>query len=394
MDGPDVSMELVAVDFLPSDVLHRQLMLVSSMFAKGQLHALPMAGYGMKSVVAAMRLLAQASHVGKVVVSPSPAGIHPAGSPAGTRSSKASVAITGGSGGLGLLMAQWLAASGAVSSIHLYSRQGRLTPEAANAPPGLLALGGEVVGNGTAPSLQQWLFSSGVCVSLHSGDMSYSSDLHDRLAVQGAGGYPSSKGQGGFDILLHAAGVLQDSLIGNQTQSSIRAVMAPKLGPGGAYTVMSAAAAMPLQQLVLFSSVASTVGAAGQANYVSTNAVLDGWALSGRRQGAAVSSMQWGAWATAGMASAAVKDRLNRLGQGVLQPAAGLAALAAVMRGAAGVSSISGITAAVPGGLASAVAAGADAAAVVTVNPFKWKTYMSHMKVCCSVEHPTLGYHA
>lgn len=61
-----MSAKLVAVDFLPSDVLRQQLMLVSTMFAKGQLNALPMAGYGMKSVVAAMRLLAQASHVGKV----------------------------------------------------------------------------------------------------------------------------------------------------------------------------------------------------------------------------------------------------------------------------------------------------------------------------------------
>lgn len=82
------------------------------------------------------------------------------------------------------------------------------------------------------------------------------------------------------------------------------------------------------------------------------------------------------------MASSAVKDRLNRLGQGVLQPAAGLAALAAVMRGAAGVRSISGISTAVSRSLASAAGAGADTTAVVTVNPFRWKTYLNHMKVC------------
>lgn len=244
------------------------------------------------------------SAMSQVVVCCPPAGIHPAGSPAGTRSSKASVAITGGSGGLGLLMAQWLAASGAVSDIHLYSRQGRLTQAAANAPAGLLALTGvgsaDVAGSGTAAPLHRWLLDSAVCVSLHSGDMSYSCDLHDRLTMQGAGGCLSGKGRGGFDIILHAAGVLQDGLISNQTQSSVQAVMAPKLGPGGGYTIISATAGMPLQQLVLFSSVASTVGAAGQANYVSANAVLDGWALLGRRQGAAISSVQWGAWATAG----------------------------------------------------------------------------------------------
>lgn len=59
-------MQLVAVDFLPSAVLHQQLMHVSSLFAAGKIHALPLAGYGIRSVVAAMRLLAQAGHVGKV----------------------------------------------------------------------------------------------------------------------------------------------------------------------------------------------------------------------------------------------------------------------------------------------------------------------------------------
>lgn len=73
------------------------------------------------------------------------------------------------------------------------------------------------------------------------------------------------------------------------------------------------------------------------------------------------------------MASAAVKDRLNRLGQGILQPSAGLAALAAVLRAASGLTSL-----AAP----SAGFAGAAGSAVVTVNPFKWDTYLKHMQVC------------
>lgn len=72
------------------------------------------------------------------------------------------------------------------------------------------------------------------------------------------------------------------------------------------------------------------------------------------------------------MASAAVKDRLNRLGQGVLQPSAGLAALAAVLRSAAGLRSL---------GHPSAGLVGAAGSAVVTVNPFKWGTYLKHMQV-------------
>jgi hypothetical protein len=183
--------------------------------------------------------------------------------------------------------------------IHLFSRQGRIAAAAAAAPPGLFTSDTPPTSATTTSSsstLHDWLLHSGVSVSVHSADLSFSSDVH--AAMMGSYGTSSSfsRGQAGFDMVFHAAGVLQDSLIGNQTQASIRAVMAPK----AAANIMAATAMMPLQQLVLFSSVASTVGAAGQGNYVAANAVLDGWALSGRRQGTAVSSVQWGAWASAG----------------------------------------------------------------------------------------------
>jgi hypothetical protein len=59
-------MQLVAVDFLPPTVLQQQMMRVSSLLAAGQITPLCSANYSLASVVAAMRLLAQASHVGKV----------------------------------------------------------------------------------------------------------------------------------------------------------------------------------------------------------------------------------------------------------------------------------------------------------------------------------------
>jgi hypothetical protein len=194
-------------------------------------------------------------------------------------------------------MAQWMAASGSVREIHLFSRAGRMPASAATAPAGLLAGDASTAAAAAAEPLQQWLLGSGVSVSLHAADVSFSSDLR---AVTVDGSYCSWGQHGGFDVVLHAAGILQDSLISNQSQSSIRAVMAPKLGPAGAANMLGATAAMPLQQLVLFSSVASCVGAAGQGNYVAANAVLDGWAAAGRMQGNSVSSVQWGAWATAG----------------------------------------------------------------------------------------------
>lgn len=243
----------------------------------------------------------------QVVVSAPPTGLHASDSTPASLNSKASVAITGGSGGLGLLMAQWLATSGAARHIHLFSRTGRLTNVAAAAPPGLLEL---EAGSSKRKSsdthaqpatLQQWLPGSGVSVSLHAADVSFASDLH--AAMQGSRGSSTALTCGTYDVVLHAAGVLEDSLIGSQSQNSIRAVMAPKLGSGASHSniVAAASAGLPLQQLVLFSSIASCVGAAGQANYVASNAVLDGWAAAARQQGLSASSVQWGAWATAGM---------------------------------------------------------------------------------------------
>ena len=65
----------------------------------------------------------------------------------------------------------------------------------------------------------------------------------------------------------------QDALLANQTAGSMRAVFAPKVS--GALGILSTAAALPLQSVVLFSSVAGQLGSAGQVNYGAANAVLD-----------------------------------------------------------------------------------------------------------------------
>lgn len=87
-------------------------------------------------------------------------------------------------------------------------------------------------------------------------------------------------------------------MLPNQSLASLRAAMAPKLDAHE--RLRAQLAARPLQQLVLFSSIASMVGAAGQGNYVAANAALDAAAVQATAEGLPTCSIQWGAWASAG----------------------------------------------------------------------------------------------
>ncbi|KAK9864440.1 hypothetical protein WJX84_006132 [Apatococcus fuscideae] len=78
--------------------------------------------------------------------------------------------------------------------------------------------------------------------------------------------------------VLHAGGVLADGLISKQTPAKLRAVLAPKVN--GALNLHHQAACLPLAGLVLFSSVATLLGNAGQSNYAAANGCLDAFATN------------------------------------------------------------------------------------------------------------------
>ena len=246
--------------------------------------------------------------------------------------------ITGGLGGLGLLTAGWLqqANSGQPgTSLVLLGRSGRSMDSRRSS-------GGDTAG---AAALTTAGASSPCLVRLVRCDVAASEEAAAAVAAAAR--------QHAVGSLLHAGGVLADALLLNQTAASLRAVAAPKVA--GLQQLSAAAAGQPLVQMLLFSSIAGELGTAGQGNYAAANAALDAAAANLQQTGLASASVQWGAWAGAGMAAAspALLVRLQRKGYEAVQPAAGLTALHGLMAGS-----------------------GAGAA-VVMAAPFDWSRFLA-----------------
>ena len=211
--------------------------------------------------------------------------------------------VSGGLGALGRAVAQWLAAQG-VAHLLLVGRRGEQTPGAQEAVAGLVALGARV--------------------SVATADVAQAAEVAAVLAA-----VPTEFPLRG---VVHAAGIRGDGLIANQTAESVTEVMAPKIE--GAWNLHTATRGLPLQHFILFSSVAATLGAAGQAVYAAANAFLDGLAALRQAQGDAGQSLAWGPWGAVGMAAALderQRNRLSRRGMDLLPQAVALELFAAAL---------------------------------------------------------------
>ena len=258
----------------------------------GALSPLPLRSFDLESQAElAFRTLQSGQNTGKIVV-------RVAGRVA--RALSGAHVVTGGTGGLGLLTARWLAESGA-SRLALVSRSGRRSSASAHEWAGLVATGAQTV-----------------LMSCDSGDVSDVQRLAARTRDELRG-------------VWHAAGVLADSVLASQSADALRHVYAPKAH--GAWALQRATAAAPLRVSLYFSSMAALLGNPGQANYSSANACLDAIAACRRAHGVAASSVQWGPWGDVGMAAAGVAaSRLAASGFELISAAHGLAAMQAAAR--------------------------------------------------------------
>ena len=131
--------------------------------------------------------------------------------------------------------------------------------------------------------------------------------------------------------IFHAAVVLDDSTLLQLKPDRFTAVMRPKIA--GAWNLHRLTANLPLDYFVLFSSAASLIGSPGQGNYAAANAFMDALAHYRHKMGLPALSINWGRWGEVGQATVGDREaRLDARGFAAMRPEDGLALLGTLLR--------------------------------------------------------------
>jgi myxalamid-type polyketide synthase MxaE and MxaD len=206
--------------------------------------------------------------------------------------------ITGGLGGLGLSLSQWMVDNGARYLVLM----GRSEPS-----PGARA---------ALRAMQE----AGTQVVVHQGDVARAEDVRAAIA-RVREQMPQLSG------VVHAAGLVEDRTLLELSWEQFEQVLAPKMQ--GAWNVHVETLAEGLDFFVMYSSAASLLGAPGQANYAAANAFLDALAHARFARGLPGMSIHWGPFSDVGMAAAHDNRarRLSNRGLGSISLEEGLQAL-------------------------------------------------------------------
>ncbi|MDP7702944.1 type I polyketide synthase [Mycobacterium sp. TY815] len=204
--------------------------------------------------------------------------------------------ITGGLGGLGLVVARWLVEGGA----------GRVVLNGRSEP-----------GEEQRRILADLQGRAEIAVVL--GDIA-DPGVAERLVAAAEDGGRTLRG------ILHSAAVIDDALLYSMTKDSLDRVWAPKAI--GAQRLHQASAGRELDWWVGFSSTAALLGAPGQGAYACANAWLDALVAERRAAGLPAAVINWGPWSDVGMARSLAGSVLDPI-----TPAEGLAAMETLLAG-------------------------------------------------------------
>jgi polyketide synthase PksN len=217
--------------------------------------------------------------------------------------------ITGGGGGLGIILAK-----------DIVSRTKKAT----------LILVGRSVPDGQKAALPDDLRREGIIVEYRQADIT---DADATLKVVNT----VVQDYGTLDYVIHCAGILRDNFILRKTEDEVREVIAPKIA--GLVNLDTATKEVNLERFIVFSSVSGVTGNIGQADYAMGNAFMDGYAKyrnslvsTGERRGQTV-CIDWPLWKEGGMQVDLHIQKVmeDNLGMQALTTAEGIGALYSVM---------------------------------------------------------------
>jgi acyl transferase domain-containing protein len=212
---------------------------------------------------------------------------------------QASYIITGGLGALGLRVAQWMVERGAR----------------------YLVLTGRRDPTQRARDVLNQLERADARISVVKADVATQHDVAQILDRVNAG-MPPLRG------VIHAAGVMDEGDLVEQTWERFTGVMAPKVE--GAWNLHTSTRDLPLDFFVCFSSISSVLGSPGQGNYAAANAFMDALVHYRRALALPALSVNWGPWAGEGMATrlaSRTEREMEAIGLDKIPPERGLQVL-------------------------------------------------------------------
>ncbi|MGW1273543.1 SDR family NAD(P)-dependent oxidoreductase, partial [Streptomyces sp. NPDC002491] len=221
--------------------------------------------------------------------------------------------VTGGTTGLGRLVARHMVVAHGARHLLLLSRSGRTA-------------------DGTAGLIDE-LTALGASVTVEACDVA---DRESLATVLASLDRPVT-------AVVHSAGVLDDGTVSGLSPEQVATVLRPKVD--AALHLHDLTRGADLKHFILFSSVAGVLGGPGQANYAAANAFLDALADHRRSLGLPATAVAWGLWEGGGLTAhlgATDRVRIARNGVRPLEAEQGLALLdaAAARRGAAFVAAL------------------------------------------------------
>ncbi|MYD19498.1 MAG: SDR family NAD(P)-dependent oxidoreductase [Rhodothermaceae bacterium] len=297
---PDVKYAILELDVLKKtdpEWVGRVLRNLLKQFSEGSLTPIRHSRWPLAEASAALQFMRSARHLGKIVVTTS-ALVR--GQLRGDRT----YLVTGGLGGIGLAVANWLADHGA----------------------GAIVLNGRRPPEGEAQEVVDSLQARGVTVRVALADVT-DLDAVDKMLADIREELPPLAG------VIHSVGVLSDGALGNQTWDRFEQVLWPKVV--GAWHLHRATADCDLDLFVLFSSRVGVMGNPGQANHATANAFLDQLAAHRRAIGLPGQAIAWGAWSEIGEAAErkeSIEERRAALGGRWFTPQQGIKALDKLVR--------------------------------------------------------------